>query len=208
MIELSIGPEPARSKAVEMTGLATPTMPVFHSLPATVPVPAAGAAMAPATSIAPALFLADRPAPLAPQMWFVAGAMLLCAVMIVPGAVVLAFFSVSGFIVGGLSLAIDLTWQHQVFIFAVLGVALVMLWVRLDPTHRRDDDPDLPVNDRGPRSLVGREFQLEKPIEGGNGILTFGGTSWRIAGKDCAAGKRVKVQRAEGTLLIVDPVEC
>jgi inner membrane protein len=84
-----------------------------------------------------------------------------------------------------------------------------VLWIRLDPARRRGDDNPAPLfNDRGPGSLVGRVLQLEKPIEGGNGMVTFGGTSWRIAGKDCAAGKRVKVLRADGTLLIVDPVEC
>ena len=206
MIEQTVEPEPARNKLIETTGVATPPLPAFRPVPSTVPVPA-GRAMAPAASIPPAPLLIDRPAALAAQMWFVAGAVLLCAVMVVPGAAVLAFFGLSGFIVGGLSLAIDLTWQYQVFIFAVLGVALVMLWVGFDPTRRRNDDPDPQVNDRGPNSLVGREFRLERPIEGGNGMLTFGGTSWRIAGRDCAAGKRVKVLRAEGTLLIVDPIE-
>jgi inner membrane protein len=207
MIERTVGQEPARNKPIETTGVATPPLPAFRSVPSTVPVPA-GRGMAPAAPIPPAQLLTDLPASLAAQMWFVAGAVLLCAVMVVPGAAVLAFFGLSGFIVGGLSLAIDLTWQYQVFIFAVLGMALVMLWIGLDPTRRRNDDPDSPVNDRGPNSLVGREFRLERPIEGGNGMLTFGGTSWRIAGRDCAAGKRVKVLRAEGTLLIVDPVEC
>jgi membrane protein implicated in regulation of membrane protease activity len=207
MIELAVEPEPARSKLIE-TGVATPPLPAFRHVPSTVPVPAARG-MAPSASMPPAALLGDRPAPLAGQMWLVVGAMLLCAVMVVPGAAaVLAFFGISGFIVGGLSLAIDLTWQYQVFIFAVLGVALVVLWILFDPTQRRNDNPDPTVNDRGPGALVGRVFELEKPIEGGNGMLTFGGTSWRIAGRDCAAGKRVRVLRAEGTLLIVDPVEC
>jgi inner membrane protein len=211
MIELTTEPEPPRNKLVETTGVATPPLPAFRSVPATAPVPAARGLVpssAPSASIPPAPLLNERPAPLAGQMWFVVGAVLLCAAMVVPGAAVLAFFGLSGFVVGGLSLAIDLTWQHQVFMFTALGVALVMLWIRLDPTRRRNVDPDPLVNDRGPGSLVGHVFQLEKPIEGGSGMLTFGGTSWRIAGKDCAAGKRVKVLRADGTLLIVDPVEC
>jgi inner membrane protein len=206
MIELTIKPAPARTRVVETTGVATP-MPAFRSLPATVPAPA-GSAMVPTASAPPAPFLLDRPSPLAGQMWFVVAALLLCGVVLVPGAVVLSFFALSGFVVGGLSLATDLTWQYQVSIFAILGVALVVLWTRLDPARRcGDDNPDPPVNDRGPGSLVGRVFQLEKPIEGGNGMVTFGGTSWRIAGKDCAAGERVKVLRAEGTLLVVGPVE-
>jgi membrane protein implicated in regulation of membrane protease activity len=181
-------------------------MPAFRPAPATVPT-LAGRAMAPSAPIAPVPLLVRRQAPFEAQVWFLVGAVLLLAVLAVPGGIVLAF-GVSGFVVGGLSLAIDLTWQHQVFIFAALGVALVLLWNRLDPARRRNDKPDPPVNGRGPRSLVGRVFQLEKPIEGGNGMLTFDGISWRIAGKDCVAGKCVKVLRAEGTLLIVAPVDC
>jgi membrane protein implicated in regulation of membrane protease activity len=206
MIELTVEPEPARSRIIETTGVATPPMPAFRPAPATVPT-LAGRAMAPSAPIAPVPLLVRRQAPFEAQVWFLVGAVLLLAVLAVPGGIVLAF-GVSGFVVGGLSLAIDLTWQHQVFIFAALGVALVLLWNRLDPARRRNDKPDPPVNGRGPRSLVGRVFQLEKPIEGGNGMLTFDGTSWRIAGKDCAAGKCVKVLRAEGTLLIVAPVDC
>jgi membrane protein implicated in regulation of membrane protease activity len=38
-------------------------------------------------------------------------------------------------------------------------------------------------------------------------MLTFDGTAWRITGKDCADGRRVRAIRAEGTLVIVDPME-
>jgi membrane protein implicated in regulation of membrane protease activity len=212
MIEWTDEPAPFRARVIETTGVATPPGPAFRSLPATVPVPA-GNAMAPAayTPRAPAPsapFLLDPPSRLAGQIWFVVAAVLLCGVMFVPGAVVLSFFALSAFVVGGLALAIDLTWQDQVSIFAILGVVLVVLWIWLDPARRRDDDPDEPVNDRGPGSLVGRVFRLEKPIVDGNGMVTVSGTSWRIAGVDCAAGKRVRVLRAEGTLLIVVPVEC
>jgi membrane protein implicated in regulation of membrane protease activity len=210
MIEWTVEPEPFRARIVETIGAATPPAPAFRSLPATVPAPA-GRAMAPSAMppVPPAPFLMDRSSRPAGQMWFVVAALLLCGMMFVPGAVVLSFFALSGFVVGGLSLVIDLTWQYQVSIFAILGVALVVLWIWLDPARRRrDDNLDPLVNDRGPGSLVGRVFQLEKPIEGGNGMLAFGGTSWRIAGKDCAAGRRVRVLRAEGSLLIVVPVEC
>jgi inner membrane protein len=213
MIEWTAEPEPFRARIVEATGVVTPPAPAFRSLPATVPAPA-GRAMAPSAvppaSVSPAPFLMDRPSPVAAQMWFVVAAVLLCGMMFVPDAVpiVLAFFALSGFVVGGLSLVIDLTWQYQVSIFAILGVALAVLWIWLNPAGRRDGGPDPRVNDRGPGTLVGREFKLEKPIEGGNGMLTFGGTSWRVAGKDCAAGRRVMVLRAEGSLLIVAPVEC
>jgi inner membrane protein len=212
MIEWTDEAEPFRARIVETTGVATPPPPAFRSLPATVPVPAGRGMVTspyvPRAPLPPAPFLMDWPSPLAAQMWFVVAALLLCGVMLAPGAIVLSFFALSAFFVGGLSLAVDLTWQYQASIFAILGVVLVVLWTWLDPARRRDDKSNSTVNDRGPGSLVGRVFQLEKPIVDGNGMLTSGGTSWRIAGMDCAAGKRVRVLRAEGTLLIVVPAEC
>jgi membrane protein implicated in regulation of membrane protease activity len=151
----------------------------------------------------------DRPSPTAGQTWLVVAAVFLFCAIFVPGAVVVRFLALAGIIIGGTSLLIDLRWQSQVIIFALLGVALVVLWVRSDPTQGHGkDNADPPFNDRGPGALVGRVFQLEKPIEGGQGMLTYDGTAWRVSGKDCAAGQRVKVIRAEGTLLIVDPLEC
>jgi membrane protein implicated in regulation of membrane protease activity len=129
--------------------------------------------------------------------------------MLMPGAaVVLWFLGLSGFIVGGTLLVIDLTWQSQLAIFATLGVTLLMIWVWLDRARRTgNDDAEPRINERGPSAMVGRVFRLEKPIRGGHGILTTGGTAWRVAGRDCAAGKQVKVRCTEGTLLLVDPVE-
>jgi membrane protein implicated in regulation of membrane protease activity len=54
--------------------------------------------------------------------------------------------------------------------------------------------------------MLGRVFQLQKPIVNGTGMLTIGGTMWRVAGPDCAAGDQVLVVHVEGTLLVVNPI--
>jgi inner membrane protein len=146
----------------------------------------------------------------AKQAWLVADAVVLVGAVILRGAAVLWFFGLAGFIVGGASLMIDLTWQIHVITFAILGIGLVMLWAWLDGSRTASDDGDASplVGGRHPRALVGRVFRLERPIEGGAGMVTFGGTAWRVAGRDCAAGKQVKVLRTEGTLLVVEPLEC
>ena len=60
---------------------------------------------------------------------------------------------------------------------------------------------------RGPYAFVGRVLKLQKPIVDGIGMVTIGGTVWRVAGRDCPAGQRVQVVHAEGTLLVVDPLD-
>lgn len=139
--------------------------------------------------------------------WFSLAAILLLGATLAPGAVVLWFLGLAGILVGGTSLLLDLTWQLQLVTFSILGIALVTLWTRLDRASRNKNDAgNQPLHSSRPYALVGRVFKLQKPIEEGIGILTIGGTVWRVAGRNCAAGKRVKVLRAEGTLLIVDPL--
>ncbi len=152
---------------------------------------------------------ASGPVLFAGENWFVLAGLLLLGVILTPGAVVLLFFGLAGFVVGGTSLVVNLTWQFQLISFAILGIALVMLWARLDQARwNGNGTTDSLAHRSDPCAFVGRVFKLQKPIESGIGMLTIGGILWRVAGRDCAAGKRVKVLYAEGTLLIVDPLEC
>jgi len=118
------------------------------------------------------------------------------------------FFGLAAFLVGGISSLHDLSWQSQLVTFAATGIAAVMLWQRLDrPSRDKRDFTDQPFGSREPCAFVGRVFKLQKPIVDGTGMIAIGGTVWRVAGRNCAAGKRVKVVHVEGTLLIVDPLK-
>ena len=140
-----------------------------------------------------------------PGIWFIVAAILLLAA---PGTAVLWFFGLAAFLVGSISLLRDLSWQSQLITFAVSGIAAVMLWQRLDrPSRDGTDVTDQLFGGRGPYAFVGHVFKLQQPIVDGFGMVTIGGIVWRVAGNDCAAGKRVRVVRAEGTLLIVDSLE-
>jgi len=128
-------------------------------------------------------------------------------VILTPGTVAFWFLGLAGLLVGGTLLLLDFTWQWQLITFAMSGIALVALWARLDrPLPDRNDLAGQPFR-RGPYAFVGCVFKLQKPIVDGSGVVTIGGTIWRVAGRNCAAGRQVKVLRAEGTLLIVDPLE-
>jgi inner membrane protein len=148
--------------------------------------------------------------PVAARLWLIAGAILLLAMVVSPDdAAILGFLALSGFIVGATAVLVDLTWPFQVSIFVTVAVMLAMLRALGRARGSGRGNCAAQIGGRGPDALVGREFRLEKPIEGGDGVLTTGGTAWRIAaGRDCAAGGRVRVLRTDGTLLIVDPVEC
>ena len=48
---------------------------------------------------------------------------------------------------------------------------------------------------------------MEKPIVNGSGTVRIGDTLWRVSGPDAPAGGRVKVMRADGPTLVVEPLE-
>jgi inner membrane protein len=152
--------------------------------------------------------LANRSRPLAAETWLIGGAILLLGAILLPGAAVLCFLGLAGFLVGGASVHLELTWQSQFIAYAMSGIALVLVWLWLEPpSPDRNGSTNQTVRGGGPCAFVGRVLRLEKPVVDGLGMVTIGGTLWRVAGRDCAAGKHVKVVYAEGTLLIVDPLE-
>jgi membrane protein implicated in regulation of membrane protease activity len=53
---------------------------------------------------------------------------------------------------------------------------------------------------------VGRVLTLEKAIVDGVGAVRIDDTIWRVNGPDTPAGSRVRVVRAQGAELTVEPV--
>jgi inner membrane protein len=137
--------------------------------------------------------------------WIILGGILFAIEVITPGTFFL-WLGVSAILVGLISFAIDWAWQEQGIAFAVLAVASVALWWRFGRHDRHEvDDNDQPFLNRRAQGFVGRVFTLEKPIVDGNGTVRIGDTIWRVTGPDCAAGSRVKIARAEGATLFVEP---
>jgi inner membrane protein len=138
--------------------------------------------------------------------WLIFATILL--ILSMSGAVFLWFFGLAGALVGGISLVLEVSWQAQLYAFAVSGLVLAMLWQAIErPSRRRNDGSDHPHPAGRPSAFVGRVLELASPIADGIGMVAIDGTIWRVAGRTCAAGKQVKVVHVEGTLLIVEPLE-
>ena len=149
----------------------------------------------------------NRALPFSGGTWLILATVLLLGITLyASGTAVLWFFALAGYLVGGTSFLFNLTWRLQLIVFAISGIALVVLWVGLDRQFRRRNDVR-PLGSANPSALVGRVFELQNPIVNGIGMLTIGGTIWRVACNNCAVGERVLVRHAEGTLLVVDPLE-
>ena len=141
-------------------------------------------------------------AALGPWSWIIAGAVLLGLELAVPGAFMM-WLGIAAVLVGVISFAIDWSWQWQCIAFAVFAVASVPLWRRF--ALKIEPDSEAPLLNQRTRALIGRVFTLEKPIVDGIGTVRIDDTIWRVHGADRGAGSRVKVTRADGASLIVEP---
>ena len=136
-----------------------------------------------------------------PWNWLILAVVLFALETVVPGVHFL-WFGVAAVLVGLLALATGLAWQWQLIAFALIAVAAVFLVRRYArPDRAMSDLPDL--NIRGAQ-YIGRTVTVEEPIRGGRGRVRVGDTLWQAEGEDAAAGTRVKVKSANGTVLVVE----
>jgi membrane protein implicated in regulation of membrane protease activity len=139
---------------------------------------------------------------LGPWAWIIAGAVLLALELAVPGAFMM-WLGLAAVLVGAISLAVDWPWQWQCVAFAVFALASVPLWRRF--ALKANPHSEAPMLNRRTEALVGREFTLEKAIVDGVGTVRIDDTIWRVRGPDRPAGRRVKITKADGANLAVDP---
>ncbi|WP_029353661.1 NfeD family protein [Bosea sp. 117] len=137
---------------------------------------------------------------LGPWSWFILAGLLMIGELAAPGAYLL-WLGLAAAACGAVGFLVDLPWQAEILLFAVLALAMVALgrWV----TPRPSEGSDRPFLNRRAEGYVGRSFVLDEPIVGGVGRVRIDDTVWRIVGADQPAGSRVVVQRVDGATLVV-----
>jgi membrane protein implicated in regulation of membrane protease activity len=134
-------------------------------------------------------------------IWFVAAAIFFLLELTAPGVFML-WLGLAAILIGIISLAMVLSWQAQLIIFAVLSIACIPIYRSF---LRRVESPvDRPFLNRRTEGYVGRVFTLDKPIVDGVGTIRIGDTVWRVHGPDLPAGSRVKISSADGAQLAVE----
>ena len=134
--------------------------------------------------------------------WFIAGGILLAIEVVAPGTFML-WLGLSALLVGIISLFVDWPWQMQFVAFAVFAIASIPVWLRIGRSVAAPADQ--PFLNRRSEAFVGQVFTLDKPIVNGSGTVRVGDTVWRVTGPDSPGGSRVKVTRADGATLYVEP---
>ena len=135
--------------------------------------------------------------------FFLAGIILMLLELVVPG-VFLIWLGLAAVATGLVDLAVTLSWQRELLLFAVLAIAFAVIGRNL---MRREAGraSDRPFLNRRAAALVGRTFVLAEPITAGAGRVHVDDSVWRVVGPDLPAGAKVRVSAVEGSALVVEP---
>lgn len=135
--------------------------------------------------------------------WIVAGVLLL-AELTAPGIFFLWLALAAGAL-GIVVLVVDIGWQMQIALWAVLSVVFVLIakpWLK----RRNAIESDQPNLNRRMLNYVGKTYVLDEPIVNGQGKIRIEDTLWQVSGPDSPKGQWVKVLRADGLDLVVEPI--
>ncbi len=134
--------------------------------------------------------------------WWLLGAALLAFEMVLPGSFMM-WLGFAGFAVGLILFAFpDLAWEGQLFAFALLSVASVLIGRAI--IRARPIETDQPTLNRRGEQYVGRQFTLSEPIVNGNGKVQVDDSTWKVEGQDLPQGTRVKVVGIDGVVFRVE----
>jgi membrane protein implicated in regulation of membrane protease activity len=136
--------------------------------------------------------------------WWSLAAALLIVELLAPGMYFL-WMAEAAFVTGAmLWLFPALGWKPQVLLFSLLSIVSIVAFKKY--LNRRPIASDRPLLNRRAAQYVGRIFTLERPIVDGVGKLHVDDSLWRVRGRDCPAGSKVRVIGAEGVELEVEPL--
>ncbi len=134
--------------------------------------------------------------------WLGAGLLLLTLEALLPG-VFLIWLGLAALATGAVALFIPMGVVSSLVLFAVLGLASILIGRRVQ-SGQKTEVTDAPfLNDRG-GAMIGKVYALESAIVGGAGSVRIGDSVWRVAGTDGAAGTLVKITGIDGSTLLVE----
>jgi len=133
--------------------------------------------------------------------WLVLGVLLALLEIFSPGVFML-WIGIGAAVTGLLLLLIpDLPWQVQLVAFALFSIGAIVAARVFLTTHPLESDQ--PALNRRGEQYIGRVFTLDQAVVNGEGKIRVDDSTWKVHGKDCPAGTRVKVVGVDGVVLQV-----
>lgn len=134
--------------------------------------------------------------------WWIIAGLLLLVELVLPG-VFFIWLALAGAIIGVLDIFLDLSWQVEIALFAVLSVVLVY-FVRPRFTLPGGEPNNLNQRMYG---YVGRSYVLDEAIVNGRGKVRIDDTLWVVTGADRGKGEWVRVRAVDGASFAVEPAD-
>jgi len=134
--------------------------------------------------------------------WFILAGILGVLEMVAPGYF-LIWYGLAALVVGGLALAIDISWQIQLILYAVIGMGLLVASIRFAGARTGKSDRPL-LNKRG-KSHLGKTYSLLDATSNGRGSVKVGDSIWSVQIEERAdldKGAVVLITDVSGTKLI------
>ena len=134
--------------------------------------------------------------------WFILAGILGVLEMIAPGYF-LIWYGLAALVVGGLALAMDLSWQMQLIMYAVIGMGLLIASLRFVGSRTGKSDSPM-LNKRG-KSHIGKVYELIDATNNGRGSVKVGDSIWSVKledGANLGKGEGVLITDVSGTKLI------
>jgi len=103
---------------------------------------------------------------------------------------------------GGVYVYPEMSWEFQVFLFAILSVVTTIAW-----RHYYSKNPvatDEPLLNRRGEQYVGRKITLKEAIIDGQGKVNVDDSTWKIEGDDCPEGTKIKIVSVDNVVFQVE----
>ena len=134
--------------------------------------------------------------------WWIIAVLLVIIEILAPTFFAL-WMAIAAFLTGvALFLMPEMQWEYQVFLFALLSVISIVVW-----RHYYIKNPiatDEPLLNRRGEQYIGRVITLKEPIIDGHGKVQVDDSTWKIEGKDCPTGTKIKVVSVNNVLFQVE----
>ncbi|MGI9462881.1 MAG: NfeD family protein [Aestuariivirgaceae bacterium] len=133
--------------------------------------------------------------------WWILACVFLILELLAPG-VFLMWLGLAAAAVGLIELVVDMPWQVEIAVFAVLSVVFVLVgrpWI----LKRQQEDTDQPNLNKRMYAFVGQRYVLENAIVNGRGQVRIDDTMWDVVGPDLDKGAWVEVTGVDGLRLTV-----
>ncbi|MCP4935225.1 MAG: NfeD family protein [bacterium] len=134
--------------------------------------------------------------------WFILAGILGVMEVIAPGYF-LIWYGLAALSVGGLALAIDISWQMQLIMYAVIGMGLLIASLRF--AGSRAGESDRPMLNKRAKSYLGKTYELLDDTSNGRGSVRVGDSIWSVQienGANLAKGKGVLITDVNGNKLV------